>query len=60
MEDIKYTAERVLVCFAGLSALAIAFIYFYLPETKGMSVEEITARYEEVQETGTLAPVTAT
>jgi sugar porter (SP) family MFS transporter len=52
--------DWVLVCFAGLSALAIAFIYFYLPETKGMSVEEITARYEEVQETGSLAPVTAT
>jgi SP family arabinose:H+ symporter-like MFS transporter len=52
--------DWVLVCFAGLSALAIAFIYFYLPETKGMSVEEITARYEEVQESGRLAPVTAT
>ncbi|HET9125872.1 MAG TPA: sugar porter family MFS transporter [Solirubrobacteraceae bacterium] len=52
--------DWVLVCFAGLSALAIVFIHRYLPETKGMSVEEITARYEEVQEAGSLAPVTAT
>jgi MFS transporter, SP family, arabinose:H+ symporter len=52
--------QWVMVCFAGLCAMAIVFIYRYLPETKGMSVEQITARYEEVQEQGSLAPVTST
>jgi MFS transporter, SP family, arabinose:H+ symporter len=31
----------VLVCFAALAALAIAFVYSFLPETKGLPVEEI-------------------
>jgi sugar porter (SP) family MFS transporter len=31
----------VLVCFAALAAVAIAFVYSFLPETKGLSVEEI-------------------
>ncbi len=44
--------DWVLVCFAALSAMAIVFIYRYLPETKGMTVEEITARYEEIQASG--------
>jgi sugar porter (SP) family MFS transporter len=52
--------DWVLVCFAGLSAMAIVFIYRYLPETKGMSVEQITRRYEEVQASGSLTPVTQT
>jgi sugar porter (SP) family MFS transporter len=52
--------DWVLVCFAALSAMAIVFIYRYLPETKGMSVEEITARYEEIQASGSLTPVTTT
>ncbi|HLI60713.1 MAG TPA: sugar porter family MFS transporter [Solirubrobacteraceae bacterium] len=52
--------DWVLVCFAALSAMAIVFIYRYLPETKGLSVEQITARYEEVQSSGSLAPVTQT
>jgi sugar porter (SP) family MFS transporter len=47
--------DWVLVCFAGLCVMAIVFIYRYLPETKGMSVEQITARYEEIQRTGSLA-----
>jgi sugar porter (SP) family MFS transporter len=51
--------QWVMVCFAALCAMAIVFIYRYLPETKGLSVEQITARYEEVQEQGTLAPVSA-
>ncbi len=50
--------DWVLVCFAALSAMAIVFIYRYLPETKGMTVEEITARYEEIQASGSLTPVT--
>jgi sugar porter (SP) family MFS transporter len=49
--------DWVLVCFAGLCAMAIVFVYRYLPETKGMSVEQITARYEEIQEAGSLASV---
>jgi MFS transporter, SP family, arabinose:H+ symporter len=52
--------DWVLVCFAALSAMAIVFIYRYLPETKGMTVEEITARYEEIQASGSLTPVTTT
>jgi sugar porter (SP) family MFS transporter len=52
--------DWVLVCFAALSAMAIVFIYRYLPETKGMTVEEITARYEEIQASGSLSPVSTT
>ncbi len=37
----------VLVCFAGLSALAIVFVFTFLPETKGLSVDEIIQLYEE-------------
>jgi SP family arabinose:H+ symporter-like MFS transporter len=51
--------DWVLVCFAALSAMAIAFVYRYLPETKGMSVEEITATYEEIQRSGAAAVRTA-
>jgi MFS transporter, SP family, arabinose:H+ symporter len=36
----------VIVCFAALAAAAIAFIYWYLPETKGLPVEEIVAVFE--------------
>jgi H+/Cl- antiporter ClcA len=31
----------VLVCFAALCVLAIGFVGRFLPETKGLSVEEI-------------------
>jgi MFS family permease len=31
----------VMVCFAGLAALAIVFVYRFLPETKGLPVEDI-------------------
>lgn len=37
----------VLVCFAALCVLAIAFVGRYLPETKGLSVEEITDVFEK-------------
>ena len=37
----------VMVCFAGLCLLAIAFVARYLPETKNMSVEEITDVFEQ-------------
>ncbi|HET8598727.1 MAG TPA: sugar porter family MFS transporter [Segeticoccus sp.] len=42
----------VLVCFAGLSVMAIAFIFRYVPETKGLSVEEITHVFERQAASG--------
>jgi MFS transporter, SP family, arabinose:H+ symporter len=39
----------VLVVFAGLCALAIAFIFWFLPETKGLPVEEIVRVFERQQ-----------
>ncbi|MBV9449278.1 MAG: sugar porter family MFS transporter [Streptosporangiaceae bacterium] len=47
----------VMVCFAGLCVAAIAFIYWFLPETKGLPVEEIVRVFE--RQRGTAAPVTA-
>jgi len=37
----------VLVCFAGLCVLAIGFVYRYLPETKQLTVEQITEVFEQ-------------
>jgi hypothetical protein len=39
----------VMVCFAGLCLAAIAFVYWFLPETKGLSVEEIIRVFERQQ-----------
>jgi hypothetical protein len=39
----------VLVVFAGLCALAIAFVFKFLPETKGLPVEEIVQLFERQQ-----------
>jgi sugar porter (SP) family MFS transporter len=36
----------VMVCFAGLALAAIAFVYWFLPETKGLPVEEIVRIFE--------------
>lgn len=36
----------IMVCFAGIALMAIAFVYRYLPETKNHSVEEITELFE--------------
>ena len=47
----------VLVCFAGLCLAAIAFVYWFLPETKGLPVEEIVRVFE--RQRGTLQPVGA-
>ena len=45
----------VLVIFAGLCALAIVFVWKFLPETKGLPVEEIVKVFEEQQEQSPLA-----
>jgi len=42
----------VLVCFAGLCLLAIAFVFRFLPETKGLSVEEIVHEFEQEARNG--------
>jgi sugar porter (SP) family MFS transporter len=47
----------VMVCFAALAFLAIVFVYRFLPETKGLPVEEIVRVFERQQRTG--APVTS-
>ena len=38
--------DGVLVIFAGLCALAIVFVWKFLPETKGLPVEEIVRLFE--------------
>ena len=45
----------VLVVFAGLCALAIVFIWKFLPETKGLPVEEIVRVFERQQEQSPMA-----
>jgi len=47
----------VMVCFAALCVLAIAFVCRFLPETKGLPVEEIVRVFE--RQRGTLQPVSA-
>jgi sugar porter (SP) family MFS transporter len=37
----------VMICFAALCVVAIVFVLRYVPESKGMSVEEITELFEE-------------
>jgi MFS transporter, SP family, arabinose:H+ symporter len=44
----------VLVVFAGLAALAIVFIWKFLPETKGLPVEDIIGLFERQQQAGPL------
>jgi len=34
------------VCFAVIAVLAIGFVYRWLPETKGLSVEEAVSVFE--------------
>ncbi|GAA5200212.1 sugar porter family MFS transporter [Rugosimonospora acidiphila] len=42
----------VMVCFAVLCLMAVAFVGRFLPETKGRSVEEITALFDKQAVTG--------
>jgi MFS transporter, SP family, arabinose:H+ symporter len=45
----------VMVCFAVIAVLAIGFVYRWLPETKGLSVEQAVAVFEQ-QAGGSKAP----
>lgn len=45
----------VMVVFAGLCALAIVFIWKFLPETKGLPVEEIVEVFERQQKASALS-----
>jgi len=42
----------VMVVFAGLCAMAIAFVWRFLPETKGLPVEEIVQLFDRQQSEG--------
>jgi MFS transporter, SP family, arabinose:H+ symporter len=42
----------VMVCFAVLCVVAIGFVYKFLPETKGLSVEQAVGVYEREAEGG--------
>jgi sugar porter (SP) family MFS transporter len=46
----------VMVVFAGLCALAIVFVWKFLPETKGLPVEEIVRIFERQQQQQPPAP----
>ena len=57
--------DGVLVVFAGLAALAIVFIWKFLPETKGLAVEDIIQLFDQQAKQGPLggtgpAPTPAT
>jgi hypothetical protein len=44
----------VMVVFSGLCALAIVFVWKFLPETKGLPVEEIVRVFERQQKDSAL------
>jgi hypothetical protein len=49
-----------MVCFAVLCVVAIGFVYKFLPETKGLSVEQAVGVYEREAEGGTLGRLSGT
>jgi sugar porter (SP) family MFS transporter len=49
----------VMVCFAVLCVVAIGFVYRFLPETKGLSVEQTVHVFEREARSGTPTRVTA-
>ena len=50
----------VMVCFAVLCIVAIGFVYKFLPETKGLSVEQAAEVYDREAEGGTLGRLSGT
>lgn len=55
MWDPSIGLDWVLICFAALCVMVIAFVFRYLPETQtqGLSVEQIVQEFErEAQKTG--------
>ena len=50
----------VMVCFAALALAAIGFVYWFLPETKGHSVEEIIKLFERDASAPLAEPAMAT
>jgi MFS transporter, SP family, arabinose:H+ symporter len=50
----------VMVCFAALCVVAIGFVYKFLPETKGLSVEDAVKVYEREAEGGALGRLSGT
>jgi MFS transporter, SP family, arabinose:H+ symporter len=50
----------VMVCFAVLCVVAIGFVYKFLPETKGLSVEQAVEVYEREAEGGRLGRLSGT
>jgi hypothetical protein len=50
----------VMVCFAVLCVVAIGFVYKFLPETKGLSVEQAVGVYEKEAEGGKLGRLSGT
>jgi MFS transporter, SP family, arabinose:H+ symporter len=50
----------VMVCFAVLCVVAIGFVYKFLPETKGLSVEDAVKVYEREAEGGRLGRLSGT
>jgi sugar porter (SP) family MFS transporter len=50
----------VMVCFAVLCVVAIGFVYKFLPETKGLSVEDAVKVYEREAEGGKLGRLSGT
>jgi hypothetical protein len=49
----------VMICFAALCLVAIAFVAAYLPETKGLSVEDVTRLFDRTASDGALKPTGA-
>jgi len=50
----------VMVCFAVLCIVAIGFVYKFLPETKGLSVEDAVQVYEREADSGKLGRLSGT
>lgn len=55
MTQDAISLSGVMVVFAGLCALAIVFIWKFLPETKGLPVEEIVGVFEQQQKQSPLS-----